>query len=52
MVKRVVFADLQVTHIKNKIIQSEDYYPFGLTFNSFKREDSKANDFLYNGKEM
>lgn len=30
----------------------DDYYPFGLTFNSFKREDSKANDFLYNGKEM
>ncbi len=25
------------------------YSPFGLAFNSFRREDSKVNDFLYNG---
>ena len=48
----VYFDDLKITHTKSKIIQMDDYYPFGLTFNSFKREDSKANDFLYNGKEM
>ena len=29
----------------------DDYYPFGLTFNSYQRAGEKANDFLYNGKE-
>ena len=48
----VYFDDLKITHTKSKIVQMDDYYPFGLSFNSFKREDSKANDFLYNGKEM
>ena len=28
-----------------------DYYPFGLSFNSYQRQGEKANDFLYNGKE-
>lgn len=48
----VHFDDLRITHTKSKIVQMDDYYPFGLTFNSFKREDGKVNDFLYNGKEM
>ena len=50
------FDDVLIIHEKNtsslQVTQSADYYPFGLTFNSFKREDSKVNDFLYNGKEM
>jgi RHS repeat-associated protein len=29
----------------------EDYYPFGLTFNSYHRENSDVNLFQYNGKE-
>lgn len=29
----------------------EDYYPFGLTFNSHQRENSVAQDYLFNGKE-
>lgn len=29
----------------------DDYYPFGLTFNSYQRENSVANQYLYNGKE-
>ncbi|MCC6836227.1 MAG: RHS repeat-associated core domain-containing protein, partial [Cytophagales bacterium] len=29
----------------------EDYYPFGLTFNSYQRENSTINQYLYNGKE-
>ena len=31
--------------------QLYDYYPFGLSFNSWKREDNKKNDYLYNGIE-
>ncbi|WP_296621088.1 RHS repeat-associated core domain-containing protein [Marivirga sp.] len=33
--------------LKNRI----DYYPFGLTFNSYQRSYSKANNYKYNGKE-
>jgi hypothetical protein len=29
----------------------DDYYPFGLSFNSYQRPSAKKNDFLYNGKE-
>jgi len=32
-----------------KIIQSQDYYPFGMTFNS--NSTSSGNAYLYNGKE-
>jgi RHS repeat-associated protein len=28
-----------------------DYYPFGLTFNSYSRENSTPQDYKYNGKE-
>lgn len=33
------------------VVQRDDYYPFGLTFNSYQRSYSKANNFKYNGKE-
>jgi len=29
----------------------DDYYPFGLTFNSYSRENSTPNDYKYNSKE-
>lgn len=29
----------------------DNYYPFGLAFNSYSRENSVANNYLYNGKE-
>lgn len=29
----------------------DDYYPFGLTFNSYSRENTTPQDFKYNGKE-
>lgn len=48
----VHFDDLKITHQKSRILQMDDYYPFGLTFNSSKRPSRKKNDFLYNGKEM
>jgi RHS repeat-associated protein len=29
----------------------DNYYPFGLAFNSYSRENSTPNDYKYNGKE-
>jgi RHS repeat-associated protein len=48
----VFFDDMTITHKKSNVVQAEDYYPFGLTFNSYQRENSVTNDFLYNGKEQ
>jgi RHS repeat-associated protein len=48
----VFFDDFRVTHQKSPIIQANDYYPFGLTFNSYQRENSVTNQYQYNGKEM
>ena len=47
----VYFDDLKIDHIKSPIVQSDDYYAFGLTFNSYQRENSTANQYLYNSKE-
>src|SRR5690606_20796319 len=48
----VFFDDFKITHTKSPVIQTNDYYPFGLTFNSYSRENSTPNQFLYNGKEL
>ncbi len=48
----VYFDDLKVTQIKSPVISTSDYYPFGLTFNSYQRENSVKQDYLYNGKEL
>src|SRR5690606_18976818 len=48
----IYFDDLAITHEKSRVIQNDDYYPFGLTFNSSKRENSVTNAYQYNGKEM
>lgn len=47
----VYFDDFKVSQTKSPIIQSDDYYAFGLAFNSVRRENKVDNDFLYNGKE-
>jgi RHS repeat-associated protein len=47
----VFFDEFKVTHTKSPVIQTDDYYPFGLTFNSYQRENSTINQYLYNGKE-
>jgi hypothetical protein len=47
----VFFDDFEVVHTKGPVVQSEEYYPFGLTFNSSRRENNSVNDYLYNGKE-
>ena len=48
----VYFDDFRVTHSKSPVIQQNDYYPFGLTFNSYRRENSLVNNYLNNGKEL
>jgi RHS repeat-associated protein len=47
----VHFDDFAVTHSKTPIVQVDDYYPFGLTFNSFTRNYSEPQRYKYNGKE-
>jgi RHS repeat-associated protein len=47
----VYFDDFTVTHSKSPVVQGEEYYPFGLTFNSFQRENSVSNLKQFNGIE-
>ena len=47
----VYFDDFKVTHVKSPIVQTDSYYPFGLTFDSYSRENSLINKYQYNGKE-
>ncbi|MCZ8215973.1 MAG: hypothetical protein O9262_07020, partial [Cyclobacteriaceae bacterium] len=47
----VYFDDFKVIHTKSPVIQSDDYYPFGLTFNSYKRESSLENKIRFQGQE-
>jgi RHS repeat-associated protein len=44
----VFFDDFKVEHKKSPVVQMDDYYPFGLTFNSYSRENSTENRYLYN----
>ncbi|WP_421762905.1 DUF6443 domain-containing protein [Ekhidna sp.] len=48
----VYFDDFTVTHKKTNIVSTQDYYPFGLTFNESVRVASKEQRFKYNGKEL
>lgn len=47
----VFFDDFTVEHVKSPVVQQDDYYAFGLNFNSYQRESATANQYLYNGKE-
>ncbi len=48
----VYFDDFKVTQTKSPVVQQEDFYPFGLTFNSYSRENSVVNQYQYNSKEL
>ena len=50
--QEIYFDDFMISHKKSQVIQSNDYYPFGLTFNSFEKENSLLNIYQYNGKEL
>jgi RHS repeat-associated protein len=47
----VYFDDFRVEHVKSPVIQSEDFYPFGLTFNSYQRENALNNRWKFQGQE-
>jgi RHS repeat-associated protein len=44
----VYFDDFKVTQVKSPVVESQDFYPFGLTFNKYSRENSVENRYLYN----
>ncbi len=48
----VYFDDFKVEQFKTPVIHTADYYPFGLAFNSYQRENTIKQDFLYNSKEL
>ena len=50
----VYFDDLKVTYTKSQVVQSNNYYAFGLqTKDSWTRMDTKPNQYLYNaGSEL
>ena len=47
----VFFDDFGVEHVKSPVVQVDDYYPFGLTYNSYKRENSVENKVRFQGQE-
>ncbi|MGD1958295.1 MAG: RHS repeat-associated core domain-containing protein [Fulvivirga sp.] len=49
----VYFDDLEVTVEESKIIQTADYYPFGMEMaGGYQRITARENKFKYNGKEL
>jgi RHS repeat-associated protein len=50
-VREVYFDDFKVEHVKSPVVSSQDYYPFGLAFNSYSRENSLANQYKFQGQE-
>ncbi len=47
----VHFDDLEITLNQMELVQSQDYYPYGLSFNTFSRVGLDKNEYLYQGKE-
>ena len=43
----VSYDDFAVYHGKTNVVQSDDYYPFGLAFNSYTRTASTPQNFKY-----
>ncbi len=48
----VYFDDWKVTQVKSPVIETTDYMPFGLTFNSYRREGSQLNRYKFQGQEQ
>ncbi|QDH80575.1 RHS repeat-associated core domain-containing protein [Echinicola soli] len=47
----VFFDDMQVMQASGYIVQKDDYYPFGMSFNSYTKPSSTSQAFKFNGKE-
>ena len=54
----VYFDDFNIIHTRAtsvlQVVQTTDYYPFGLGINplSYQKQSALDNDYLYNGKEL
>ncbi|MFD2033694.1 DUF6443 domain-containing protein [Belliella marina] len=48
----VFFDDFKVTHTNTPIVQKDDYYPFGMMFNSYSVPSGVGQKYLYNGFEF
>jgi RHS repeat-associated protein len=48
----VYFDDLTVVHSEGPVIRKDDYYPFGLSYNTSTLGGALTNKYLYNGKEF
>ncbi|MEO1054949.1 MAG: hypothetical protein AAFX87_30225 [Bacteroidota bacterium] len=46
------FDDLKIVHKASPVVQVDDYYPFGLTYNSCQRANNQENSFWYSGKNV
>nr|WP_262916667.1 RHS repeat-associated core domain-containing protein [Belliella kenyensis] len=47
----VFFDDFKVIHTNSNIVQKDDYYPFGMSFNSYLAPSGVGQKFKFNGKE-
>ena len=47
----VFMDDMMVLHTEGPIVRVDDYYPFGLTFNSSERSGFTSNKFRFQGQE-
>ncbi len=47
----VFFDDFTVELAHSAIVQVDDYYPFGLTFNGYRRENGLKNKWKFQGQE-
>jgi len=48
----VYVDDVTMSVTQSAVIAEQSYYPFGLTFNSYSRENSIYNKYQFNGKEI
>jgi RHS repeat-associated protein len=46
----IYFDDMKITHQKSPVIQMDDYFPFGLMYNSYQRENSVPNTSRFQGQ--
>lgn len=48
----VYYDDVTLSYLPSVVLGLSDYYPFGLSCNSFERSNIVEQKYLYNGKEL